>query len=346
MSAQKKVLNPQVFLEFMCYAVFAGLMLYLVSTGKYQAYVTPRMVPYFYFTSAVMAVWALGGLFRLFRPQHKTRTAHCFVLAIPILLLLLPHTPINAADLSSGYLNGSALAALPGKSLSNPPKGQGSPNNSNFNVSAGSPAGDPSQDSTKNNTKDNTNAAKTNISTKNPSANNMNSPSSTDTAAPNNSAAATSGTVVSDSQTNAQANGQADGSASELPGLDVKNKKITVANHDFSLWISELCANTEKYKGYTVVMTGFVFKDQETFQKDQFVPARLMMSCCAADLAPAGLLCKYDKAVELKKDSWVTVEGTLFIGKTKYGNQEYDEPQISVTKITPAQKVDGYVYPY
>ena len=100
MDATKKILNPQVFLEFACFTAFAVLMLYLVSTGKYRSYVTPRMTPYFYFTSAVMAVWAIGGLSRLFRPQHKTRVAHCFVLAIPVVLLLLPHTPVNTADLS------------------------------------------------------------------------------------------------------------------------------------------------------------------------------------------------------------------------------------------------------
>jgi len=36
----------------------------------------------------------------------------------------------------------------------------------------------------------------------------------------------------------------------------------------------------------------------------------------------------------------------LHMGKVKYDGAEYDEPQVSVTKITPAGKVDGYVYPY
>ncbi len=71
-----------------------------------------------------------------------------------------------------------------------------------------------------------------------------------------------------------------------------------------------------------------------------------MMSCCVADLAPAGLLCKYDKAPELEADSWVTVEGTFFIAEYEYGGAPYNDPQISVTKITPAEEVEGYVYPY
>ena len=67
----------------------------------------------------------------------------------------------------------------------------------------------------------------------------------------------------------------------------------------------------ERYKGYTVLITWFVFKGSEMLQADEFVSARLMMSCCTADLTPAGLLCNYDKAAELKADSCVTVEGTL-----------------------------------
>ena len=94
-------------------------------------------------------------------------------------------------------------------------------------------------------------------------------------------------------------------------------------------------------------MTGFVFKDPEITKKDEFIPARLAMTCCVADLSPSGLFCKYARASELKENSWVTVEGTIFMAKIKYDDgQYYDDPQISVTKITPAEEVDGYVYPY
>jgi putative membrane protein len=161
-----------------------------------------------------------------------------------------------------------------------------------------------------------------------------------DTATPDNSPSP-SDTTASDGQ----AGIQEDKPAVNLPGLDIKNKRITVANDDFGLWIYQLYTNMEKYKGYTVIMTGFVFKD-ETMEANEFVPARLAMTCCVADLSPCGLLCKYDKASGLKADAWVTVEGTLHMGKYKQDGEEYEEPQISVTKITPAREVKGYVYPY
>ena len=55
-----------------------------------------------------------------------------------------------------------------------------------------------------------------------------------------------------------------------------------------------------------------------------------------------GLVCQYDGVSELKPESWVTVEGVLHIGKS----MQNEEPQITVTKIKPAEEVEGYVYPF
>jgi putative membrane protein len=338
MYAQKRVMNPQVLLEFLSYIIFAALMFYLVSTGKYQSYVTPRMVPCFYFTSAVMAVWAFGGLSRLFRPRNKIRTAHCFVLAIPIMLLLLPHSPITASDMSSGYLSRNVYTALQGQSSSKTPGGRSTPDDSNFYISSAAPAEDQSAD--------NTDIDETAISSEDQSADNISNASATDTAVPDNSEAFSADTTVSDAQPDVSNDAQEGEYTAKLSGLDVKNKEIIVSNRDFGLWLSEILTDMDKYIGYKVVMTGFIFKNPEMMSKDEFMTARLMMSCCVADLAPAGLFCKYEKANGLKEDSWVTVEGTIYRGKIKIDDQEIDDPQISITKITPAREVDGYVYAY
>ncbi len=294
-----RAFNPQVFLEFLCYCVFGGLMLYLVESGKYLSYVTPRIEPYLYFTAIIMGIWALAGLGRLFRPQYKIRSAHCYVLAVPILLLLFPHNPLSISDLSGNYISGNNLSGIPteapAKNITEPTDDSSSYSGNDF--SSSDPAAMDSIDSSFYDTQ----------------------------------------TEVSEDEDNYTA---------DLPGLDTANKKITVSDDDFSMWLTVLYDNIEKYNGYTITITGYVFNDSEALQKDEFVPARLMMSCCAADLAPAGLICKYDKASELKADSWVTVEGTIFIGQYEYDGEKYDDPQISVTKITPAEEVEGYIYPF
>lgn len=308
---QAKAFNPQIFLELLCYSVFGGLMLYLVNSGKYLAYVTPRMVPYLYFTAIVMGIWVLAGLGRLFRPQYKIRSMHCFMLALPILLLLLPHRPLSTSNFTGNYVGRSTFSGLAGQNAYKS-------GNTGSNAMTSIPTKDPTESSTE--------------SIDDPFAIVENDLPSKDNI-PSDSI---------DTQTDVLQNEY----SIALPGLDRVNKKIIVSNDDFGIWLSEIYMNMEKYEGYTVVMTGFVFKDPEIIKEDQFVHARLMMSCCVADLTPAGLLCKYDKVSELKADSWVTVEGTLFIGKYEYGGMVYDDPQISVTKITPAKEVVGYVYPY
>ncbi|MDR1540371.1 MAG: TIGR03943 family protein [Clostridiales bacterium] len=299
---QARAFNPQIFLELLCFLAFAALMLFLVLSGKYLSYVTPRMEPYLWFSAIVMALWAFIGLGRLFRPQHKLRSSHCFVLAVPILLLVLPHSPLSTADLSGSLIGGSAISGL----------SSGASGSLNSSVSAA--------------------AAKTEA----PAA-----------VIVENADAATEAPAAEVKLSNSNASyGSTDGYANDLPGLDVQGKKITVPDDYFGAWISEICMNMNLYEGYTVVMTGFVFKDPTMLKEDEFVPARLMMSCCVADLSPAGLLCKYDKVSELEAESWVTVEGTLFIGKYEFDGQFYDDPQISVTKITPAQAIEAYSYPF
>lgn len=283
-----KLFNPQVFLEFLCYSVFSGLIFFLVKSGKYLSYVAPRMEPYLYFLSIVMGIWALMALGRLFRPQHKIRSAHCFILVIPILLLLLPHKPLSASDFSGNYASGNAL---PGPS-----------DNSSYVTQNSQTPSDNSNLTTEDNT---------------------DSP-----------------------EGSAQTEPSEDEYYTNLPGLDTSNKKITISNDDFGLWYYELYANIKKYDGYTIIMTGFVFKDPSILAENEFVPARLIMSCCVADLTPGGIVCRYDKIPELNQGDWVTVEGSLFIGKYEYNGTTFDEPQVNVTKITPAQEVKGYVYPY
>ncbi len=298
-----RAFNPQVFLEFVSYSLFGGYMFYLVNSGQYLSYVTPRMKPYLYFTATVMMIWACTELFRLFRPQHKIRSFHCFVLVLPILFLLLPHSPLSTDNLTANYTGGSAFNQnMPDKANQQLPT-----SSSGVNASAGTPA-----------------PAESDISTS--------TGSQPDAEIPN-----TANSTPSDTQSNPQ-----EDTVAGLSGMDAANKKITVDNDEFYPWIAEIYTNMDKYEGYTISITGFVFNDPEYLAEDEFVPARLAMVCCVADLVPMGMMCQYEKASELTVNTWVTVEGVIHKGR--YEGQ--DEPQITVKNITPAQEVEGYIYPY
>jgi putative membrane protein len=127
-----------------------------------------------------------------------------------------------------------------------------------------------------------------------------------------------------------------------LPGLDESSKSITVDNDYFYPWLSEISSNLDRYQGYRASFTGFVLKDPEMFAENEFVPARLGMSCCIADLVPYGILCKYDDAPELSEEEWVTVEGVIHAGEY----MGYAEAQLIVDKVSPAEEVEDYIYPF
>jgi putative membrane protein len=271
MKKTNRKFNIQILLEMACCFLFSAMMVYMVLSKQYLYFVTPRMKGYLYFVAAVMLVWGLTGVNRLFEPQHKVRLAHCFVLLLPMALLLLPLDIMNVSKISSQYVGKTGFA-----------------------VTAAA------QDTT-----------------------------------------ATTAFVGADS-----AAGQSDSASEELPGLDVANKTITVDDDDFSMWVTELYVHMQQYEGYNISMTGYIFKDPKILGEGQFVPARLMMSCCVADLVPSGIVCLYSNADILKQDVWVTVEGTLTVGERTVDGFQSQEPQIKVTKIATAKEVKGYVYPY
>jgi putative membrane protein len=226
-------------------------------------------------------------------PQNKTRSAHCFVLAAPMLLLLLPHSPLSTSDLSYSFARGSTGALS-----------QSSDNVVASGKSDNSEAEDLPFD----------NGPVLDLP-----------PAALDSPLPG---------------------GQYDGFAGDSPvvlsGLDTSAKTIAISNDEFYQWLEEMFTNPDKYAGYAIKMTGFILKDPELLQPDEFVPARLVMSCCVADLLPFGMICKYEKIEELQNDAWVTVEGVIHVTE----ENGYREPQARITGITPATAVEGYIYPF
>jgi putative membrane protein len=123
--------------------------------------------------------------------------------------------------------------------------------------------------------------------------------------------------------------------------LIITDNTITLDNSNFVNWISALDNDPAKYRGMKIEYTGYVYKSGD-FGSDQFVAARDMMWCCAADLQLIGCLCQYDKASELQDSSWVKVSGTLGMATWKGAAT----PLIVITSLTAAQKPSNdYVYP-
>ncbi len=139
-------------------------------------------------------------------------------------------------------------------------------------------------------------------------------------------------------------NSQSDDSIAKQFGLALsEDGTINISDKEFYPWLLEISTNTGKYVGKTVTLKGFVFKDSTQMSEDEFVPARLLMYCCSADLTPCGLLCSYGNASSLTNNTWVTVTGTISEEEVNGKSQ----PVITATSVSPATKPDEeYVYPW
>lgn len=127
----------------------------------------------------------------------------------------------------------------------------------------------------------------------------------------------------------------------ELPGLDKEAKTIVISDDDFGPWYTELMVNGKEYDGYSIEVKGEMLRSEEFMKEGEFVVARLLMTCCVADVAPGGIFCKYPQLSELQKGKWYKIFGTLEVESL----MGYDIAKIQVERFEEAQPVEGYAYP-
>ena len=107
-------------MECICYLLFAFALLYLVLSGQYLQYVTPRMKPYLLFAAVVLLVWARTAIENLYVVWHRRHCLHCFVLMFPLLMLILPHRSVSVSSVSTPTQSIAAVQTLRGSAAANP----------------------------------------------------------------------------------------------------------------------------------------------------------------------------------------------------------------------------------
>lgn len=124
-------------------------------------------------------------------------------------------------------------------------------------------------------------------------------------------------------------------------GLKMIDNTIVLNDDNFAKWIEQIYENKNAYDGKKIELEGFVYKNL-MIHTNEFVPARLVMVCCAADLQTVGLLCRYDKTTQLKRTSWVKVSGVIKV--VDYCGQK--TPIIYADKVVSIAKPENeYIYP-
>jgi putative membrane protein len=122
-----------------------------------------------------------------------------------------------------------------------------------------------------------------------------------------------------------------------------KTDEIVFTEKNFASYLSVLDLYPNEVKGKKIRIKGFVFRDEEALEPDQFVLSRFTVSCCAADANVVGVITQFAQTPILKKDQWLEVEGVLSTTK-RYG---FDAPLIQLQnyRVIEAPK-DPYIYFY
>lgn len=119
---------------------------------------------------------------------------------------------------------------------------------------------------------------------------------------------------------------------------------ISVINDEEYLeWFMKVSNNPNAYRGENIKVKGCVYK-QEEFNLNEFALVRMAMSCCAADLAPVGFLCKSNRAREFKNGEWIYITAEI---KTEYVQHMKSKlPVLYAKDIIRTEKPEvEYVYP-
>jgi putative membrane protein len=160
------------------------------------------------------------------------------------------------------------------------------------------------------------------------------------TVSPESQVSQQKGTVIPDTASSQDDIGIDTSPSSKAEPKEDSSGITTITDEQFADWYTKINNNMNLYEGKTLKFKGQVFR-LSNFAKNEFVPVRYSMICCAADLQPCGVLCRSEDAKSLKDNDWVWVTGKLKI--ETYNGQKM--PVCYVTKIEKAEKAkQEYIY--
>lgn len=125
----------------------------------------------------------------------------------------------------------------------------------------------------------------------------------------------------------------------DLP-YDVKEDVIKLSPDAYGIWYIDALDKEDRYSGKIVEFTAMVLKTPE-FLKNYFVPGRMAMTCCEADMTFLGFICKAREARTLETGQWVTVRAEI---KYEFW-QDYDDvgPVLYAESVVPAKEIKEIV---
>lgn len=95
----------------------------------------------------------------------------------------------------------------------------------------------------------------------------------------------------------------------DLP-YDLNSEVIEIKPEDYGIWFIDCMDHPERYVGKKVEFTAMVLKRRQ-MPDDVFIPGRMAMTCCEADMTFLGFICHSDEASVLNTKDWVKVRAEV-----------------------------------
>jgi uncharacterized repeat protein (TIGR03943 family) len=90
--------------------------------------------------------------------------------------------------------------------------------------------------------------------------------------------------------------------------FDINAPVIEVSERDYAIWYRDMAEDLDKYVGKTVKVKGMTVRD-EALKKNEFAFGRMVMTCCADDIAFNGLVAVSKNELECKNAGWYKITG-------------------------------------
>ncbi|MBW8348346.1 TIGR03943 family protein [Bacillus sp. IITD106] len=120
------------------------------------------------------------------------------------------------------------------------------------------------------------------------------------------------------------------------------SEKVVVDDDQYLAILNILHENPSLFIGKEIEIVGFVYKEPD-FEKDQFVVARFGVSCCIADASVYGIISTIEKPDHIEEDQWVRASGTI----TTTTMNDWELPFLQITNIEKIDEPENpYVYEY
>ena len=125
----------------------------------------------------------------------------------------------------------------------------------------------------------------------------------------------------------------------DLP-YDLTADVVEIKPEDYGIWYIDALDNRERYEGKVVEFTAMVLKAPE-FPKNYFVPGRMAMTCCEADMTFLGIICKAREGRTLETGAWVKVRAK--IAYEFWQDYDGEGPVLYGEQVEPAKEIKEIV---